>query len=240
MIRKWAILVGILVIIGLLMYKALDLGLVWFVYPSKETYPIRGIDVSHHQGNINWALVPQSEISFVYMKATEGGDFKDKSFVKNWREAKNQGFRVGAYHFFTLCRSGVEQAQNFIDTVPKEINSLPPVIDLEFVGNCKDRPKVQFVQKEILDFLNKVDSHYNTKTVLYLTNEFIEKYLGEEFFGHPIWIRNIFVHPDTFSSLDWILWQFKSTARIPGIDGPVDLNVLKGNLERLDQFTNVN
>lgn len=239
MIKKITIVTILALIVAFTLYKALDLGLVWFVYPSQEKYPIRGIDVSNHQGKIEWNLVSKKEISFVYIKSTEGGDFKDKSFIFNWKEAKKEGFKVGAYHFFTLCKSGAEQAENFIQTVPKEIDSLPPVVDLEFVGNCKERPNVENVQKEISIFLDRVDTYYNAKTVLYLTNEFIEKYLGDQFFHHPIWIRNIFIHPNTFSSLDWMIWQYKSTARINGIQGPVDLNVLNGNLESLTRLSNL-
>lgn len=239
MIKKITIISLLAFIFTFVLYKALDLGLIWFVYPSEEKYPIRGIDVSNHQGKIEWNLVPKKDISFVYIKATEGGNFKDKSFLLNWKEAKKEGFKVGAYHFFTLCKSGSEQAENFIQTVPKEIDSLPPVVDLEFVGNCKERPNFENVQNEISIFLDRIDSFYNTKTVLYLTNEFIEKYLGNQLFDHPVWIRNIFIHPNTFSSLEWIIWQYKNTARVEGIHEPVDLNVLNGNIGSLTQFNNV-
>lgn len=236
---KILISIGILITSFLLIYKALDLGLIWFVYPSKTQYPVRGIDVSNHQGKVNWSLVPKKDISFVYIKATEGGDFKDKSFIYNWNEAKKHGFKVGAYHFFTLCKTGSEQAENFIQSVPKQFDSLPPVIDLEFVGNCKERPNIENVQKEISIYLELIDNHYQTKTILYLTNEFIETYLEDNFFNHPIWIRNIFFHPNTFSKIEWLMWQYKSTERVEGISGPVDINVLNRNLESLTKLNNL-
>ncbi|MBM9578145.1 glycoside hydrolase family 25 protein [Leptospira sp. 201903070] len=225
----------ILWIVGLLFgaYKALDSGRIWFVYPSEQKYPIRGIDVSHHQGKIDWNLVPKSEVSFVYLKATEGAEFQDPFFRTNWKEARGAGFPVGAYHFFTLCKTGIEQAENFMKRVPKEPNSLPPVIDLEFTGNCKERSKLQNVQNEIRDFLDRVDFYYGKKTILYLTFEFIDQYLGEEFFGHPIWIRDIYKHPNTFSDIRWSLWQYKNRGRISGVEGYVDLNVWNGSLEEL-------
>lgn len=238
MIKKLTVIICISLSAAFLLYKALDLGLFWFVYPSEEKYPIRGIDVSNHQGDINWNAIPNSKISFVYIKSTEGGDFKDKSFHKNWKEAKNAGFKVGAYHFFTLCKSGKEQAENFIQTVPKEIDSLPPVVDLEFVGNCNNRPKVENVQNEIQVYLDRIDSYYETKTILYLTNEFIDQYLDDNLFNHPVWIRNIFFHPNSFSKIEWLIWQYKSTERLPGIKGPVDINVLNGNLEFLTDLKN--
>ncbi|WCL50631.1 glycoside hydrolase family 25 protein [Leptospira sp. GIMC2001] len=233
---KLLTLIGISIISFLMLYKALDLGLIWFVYPSKSQYPIKGIDVSNHQGKIDWSLIPKNDISFAYIKATEGGDFKDKSFLYNWNEAKKHGFKVGAYHFFTLCKTGSEQAENFIQTVPKEFDSLPPVVDLEFVGNCKERPKIENVQKEISIYVELIENHYQTKTILYLTNEFIETYLDDNFLNHPIWIRNIFFHPNAFSNIEWLIWQYKSTERIEGISGPVDINVLNGNLEILNNL----
>ncbi|PJZ52109.1 GH25 family lysozyme [Leptospira adleri] len=214
-------------------YEALDSGKIWFVYPSEKKYPLRGIDVSHHQGRIVWDEVPKREVSFVYIKATEGADFRDPSFFTNWKEAKEAGFPVGAYHFFTLCKTGIEQAENFIRWVPKESNSLPPVLDLEFTGNCKERPNLKNVKKEIQDYLERIDSYYGKKTILYSTFEFIDQYIGEESFEHPIWIRDIFKHPNTFSDISWILWQYKNRGRISGIEGYVDLNAVNGSLESL-------
>ncbi len=43
-------------------------------------------------------------LRFAYVKATEGGDWTDPRFEKNWREARRAGLRVGAYHFFSFCR----------------------------------------------------------------------------------------------------------------------------------------
>ncbi|TGK27554.1 lysozyme [Leptospira gomenensis] len=239
MFKKFFILTLGSGVVAFSFYKSFDLGLLWFVYPSESTYPIRGIDVSNHQGSIDWSSVPKKNVSFVYVKSTEGGDFKDKSFSANWNGARRHGFKVGAYHFFTLCKTGAEQAENFIQTVPNLPDSLPPVVDLEFVGNCKERPKVENVQREISVFLDRIDAHYNSKTILYLTNEFIEKYLKDGFFDHPVWIRNIFMHPNTFSSVEWIIWQYSSRARVEGISGPVDMNVLNGTLDRLTERASV-
>jgi lysozyme len=105
-------------------------------HPSLEKFPRQGIDVSHHQGPIAWQELAGQGVSFAYIKATEGGDYKDRRFSDNWNSAKNAGIARGAYHFFTLCRAGADQARNFIDSVPVEIDALPPAVDLEFMGNC--------------------------------------------------------------------------------------------------------
>ncbi|AQT43495.1 lysozyme [Bartonella apihabitans] len=72
---------------------------------SLDNYPVRGIDVSHHQGEIDWHKIKSQNISFAYIKATEGGDFKDPQFKKNWDHALEAGLRVGAYHFSGLKRT---------------------------------------------------------------------------------------------------------------------------------------
>jgi lysozyme len=110
---------------------------------------------------------------------------------------------------------------------------LPPVIDLEFTGNCKEKPNVENVQNEIKVFIDRIDSYYGRRSIIYLTDEFIDKYMDNKLLNHPIWIRNIFFHPNTFDSLDWVIWQYKSRGRIDGINGPVDLNLLNGNLNIL-------
>ncbi|MFW6328322.1 MAG: GH25 family lysozyme [Bacteroidota bacterium] len=54
------------------------------IYPSKNKYPVQGIDVSHHQGLIRWDSIDTSKVKFVFNKATEGANFKDKRFKYNW------------------------------------------------------------------------------------------------------------------------------------------------------------
>src|SRR5262245_31016447 len=107
-------------------YPRLELGRLW--------YDVIGVDISNHQGDVDWQALAASNVAFAYIKATEGGDFKDKRFQLNWDGTRKAGLVRGAYHFFTQCRSGAEQAKNFIAAVPREPGMLPPVIDAEHMG----------------------------------------------------------------------------------------------------------
>src|SRR5262245_12494312 len=80
----------------------------WFG-PDLARFPVHGIDVSHHQGAIDWAQVKASGQTFAFIKATEGADFRDKRFSENWRQARAEGLVTGAYHYFTFCSPGVAQ-----------------------------------------------------------------------------------------------------------------------------------
>lgn len=69
-----------------------------------------GIDVSIHQDRINWAQVAEDDIAYAYLKASEGATWEDAAFLDNVAGARANGIEIGAYHFFTLCRPGAEQA----------------------------------------------------------------------------------------------------------------------------------
>src|SRR5687768_1484289 len=90
------------VVVVVASWAAYSAGYVRLNYPSDERYPIRGIDVSHHQGAVDWKKVEAAGIDFAYIKATEGRDHRDPRFDANWRAAEGALAR-GAYHFFTFC-----------------------------------------------------------------------------------------------------------------------------------------
>lgn len=126
--------------------------------PALESGERFGVDVSTHQGTIDWRRVADDDIRFAYIKATEGGDFVDDHFATNWRAAGEAGLERGAYHFFTLCRPGADQADNFLRTVPKDGSALPPAVDLEFVGNCAGRPSRDDLLRELKTFVDRVEA----------------------------------------------------------------------------------
>lgn len=200
-------------------------------YPAEKNFPTRGIDVSRHQGTIAWPVVPREQVHFVYIKATEGGDYRDALFPENWQACRAAGLPRGAYHFFTLKTPGQQQAANFIATVPKEPDSLPPAIDLEFWGNSSVRPAVADFQRELQQFISAIRTHYGREPVLYTADDFKDSYLRD--FPMPrLWIRSVVTTPMLPKGQDWLFWQFSEKGPVPGIQGLVDQNVFKGDEAR--------
>jgi len=156
-------------IIGLLTLLLLAYAYARVWRPSRTLFPLQGVDVSHHQGRIDWARVRRAGADFAYIKATEGGDHRDSHFAANWRGARAAGLRTGAYHFFTLCRPGAEQAANFTATVPAAPDALPPVIDVEFGGNCGKHPSRAAVLAELAATLHGIEAHSRKPAILYVT-----------------------------------------------------------------------
>jgi lysozyme len=204
---------------------ALVVGIIWQYEPDRKTYPVRGIDVSHHQGSIDWRKVAADDVAFAFIKASEGGDHRDSRFTINWLEAEAAGLKVGAYHFFTFCRPGHEQAANFMAVLGTRSSQLPAVLDLEFGGNCSATPTSSAIKTEIENFLEPVERQLGRPVVFYVTPEFLDAY-QDALPPRPLWIRSIFRYP---KQKNWLFWQYHHAGSVDGIEGRVDLNVSSKN-----------
>ena len=203
-------------------------------HPDRDRFPLRGVDVSHHQGLIDWAGLARQDVAFAFIKAAEGGDFKDTRFQDNWREARKAGLAVGAYHFFLPLKSGREQARNFIGSVPVQANALPPALDVE-CSVVPPGPKREAIRDRIRECLALLEAHYGKVPAIYTTYEAHEAYLRRDFDRHPLWIRSVFTFPDPKPlGCDWLFWQYSSRGRLAGYSGRepfIDLNVFNGTRE---------
>jgi lysozyme len=203
--------------------------------PASARFPVRGIDVSHHQGAIDWDALERAQVRFAYMKASEGSDHVDRRFAENWRAAGRVGIARGAYHFFTLCAPGIAQAHNFMRTVRVDPEAMPPAVDLEFGGNCKARPSKQAFLGELKAFLETIERHYGKKPILYVTRGFYDRYLTGVLAGHGFWIRSLYFRPD-MQGRPWLFWQFHDRGARAGIAGRVDLNVFNGDWATFERW----
>lgn len=196
--------------------------------PPRPTFPVQGIDVSGHQGRIAWGKLPAQGVDFAYIKATEGGDFRDQRFLENWNGARRARIRRGAYHYFTLCRPGADQAANFLAVVPADADALPAAVDLEFLGNCRTAARMGPAQlrRELRTFLSRVEVRTRQPTLLYLTEEFDHAYGVSAAFDRPLWLRSLAFEPK-FGARPWTLWQVSNFRRLNGISGRVDWNVAR-------------
>lgn len=198
----------------------------WFPHyrPELRAGERYGVDVSHHQGGIDWARVAGDDIAFAYVKATEGADHVDRRFAENWEGAHAAGLDRGAYHFFTLCTPGRAQAEHFLRVVPDDEGALPPAVDLELAGNCAARPSAARVRRELEAFLEPVEEATGQRTVLYVGDDFESVYPVRQALDRPLWHRRILWRADVDG---WWIWQFTGWAQVDGISGPADLNVMR-------------
>lgn len=207
-------------------------------------YPVKGVDVSSYQGQIDWQLLSSQGFSFAFIKATEGSTFVDRYFADNYEAAKETGLALGAYHFFSFDSQGITQAENFINTVAPYDGMLPPVIDLEFYGDKeKNPPEREVVAAELNAMLETLERHYGLKPILYATEKSYELYLSGDYHAYDIWIRNVISEPKLADDRDWTFWQYTNRKRLDGYHGTekyIDVNVFYGSAEEFAAYLEQN
>ena len=201
-------------------------------------YSIHGIDVSHHQGTVNWEKVATASdangarVQFVFVKATQGKSHLDRKFRHNFRKAQQYGLVRGAYHYFSPGISGDLQAHHFINNVALEKGDLPPVLDVEVLG----RLKPETLRREVLEWLEMMEKRFGTPPIIYTYLTFKKNYLNTpEFDRYPFWIAHYKVKKLRYKGA-WDFWQHTEEGCINGITGKVDFNVYNGSLDDLQKL----
>ena len=208
-----------------------------------KEYPIRGVDVSSYQGNIDWDVLAGNGIKFAFIKATEGSTHIDSYFMQNYEDAVKNDLRIGAYHFFSFDSPGSTQAQNYISVVPKDYDMLPPVADVEFYGDkTKYPPDKNDVTKELSEFLLIIEEYYEKKPIIYATEKTYMLYISGDFNDYSIWIRNVISRPSLADNRSWTFWQYTNRVVLDGYEGVekyIDMNVYNGSINDFENYANI-
>lgn len=218
-----------------------------------------GIDVSRHQGRIDWQDLYLSSnayggvngildatskfmhpVLFGFIKSTEGSDIVDARFAENYSEAKRCGIMRGAYHYLSIKSSGKSQAQNFIDHTILETGDFPPVLDIEKYESAQvnfsdeEFSKIVPIAKE---WIQEIQNRYGIKPIIYTNMHTYNTFLKPDgyFRDYYYWIAA----PGTTAPEvpNCIIWQFHHHGKVAGIkDNYVDLNKYFGSYSDLKKF----
>lgn len=187
---------------------------------------IRGIDVSDYQPNVDWQAVARSGISFAIIKSTEGESFVCEVFKSYWEQTKAHGLIRGAYHFFRPTSDPLKQAYHFLKVVKLEDGDLPPVLDIETMG--------QLSSEELCDraaeWIEIIERETGFRPIIYTYPGFWQKLNTTRFSDYPLWIAHYTTAekpmiPGGWKT--WVLWQFTDRGEVPGINGGVDVNLFE-------------
>lgn len=198
---------------------------------------VKGIDVSHYQGTINWDKVASDGVKFTYIKATGGKGFIDPEFKKNWNGSRESGLSRGAYHFFYAAEDPIEQAKHFLNVVGEfKRNDLPPVLDVEIT----DHIDTENLRTRVLDWLKYVHEKTGKRPVIYSDIAFLDEHLNStKLSEYPLWVadyqQSLGSLPISWQHAGWYIWQH-GQGNIQGIDGSVDLNIFNGSINAVDAF----
>jgi lysozyme len=180
---------------------------------------IKGIDVSHWQGDIDWPKVAADGVKFVFIKATQGVDFIDDKFAGNVKGAYAAGIKVGAYHYATFgsVAEANAEADHLLNIVSNFNINYPLVLDLE-----EDRKKVgkKVLTDGAIAFLEKIENA-GYFAMLYSGKSFLENQLDEgRLRPYAFWVAR---YGKTLGR-DAHIWQYTSEGKVKGINGNVDMN----------------
>ena len=206
-----------------------------------KPFPVKGVDVSSYQGEIEWTKIQDQGMSFAFIKATEGSSFIDPYYQTNWKNAQKTNLRIGAYHFFSFDSKGATQAKHFIETVPIDKYGLPPVIDVEFYADKeKNPPDRSEVESELQTMITMLEEHYEKKVILYTTHEAYELYIKDSFNQCDLWIRDVLTKPTLPDNQSWTFWQYTDREQLNGYNGEekfIDVNVFHGNKKEFEKYS---
>lgn len=181
---------------------------------------IHGIDMSHYQGNVFWDMVERnSKMTYVYLKATEGGDRIDDRYESNICLAHAHGLKVGSYHFYRPATPQRTQLANFMAQCLPGEQDLVPMIDVESTGGMGDE---EFCDS-LLAFIALVESTYKQKPLIYTFTNFYNRHLVGRIDGYPLMVAQYNdCEPVLADDRDYTMWQYTSKGRIGGVSGYVD------------------
>lgn len=198
---------------------------------------IQGIDISVHQGYVNWDVI-QRDCKFVIMRAGYGGGGKDGQFARNWAEARNRGIPRQAYFFAYPGRgSGKAQAEEFYRIVGKLREGESVSLDMEdepAYGRVLVPSDVQWA----VEFLERAKQLFGVKPLIYMNSNVLGRYdwnpVQDKDYG--LWVANYGANngkPNTRPGSGvwpfWAIWQYTSWGNKGGIH-PVDVNIFSGDV----------
>ncbi len=199
------------------------------------TYTIRqGVDVSHHNGVIDWEKVKKAGYDFAFLRlgyrgyGKEGRLLVDRQFQSSFKRARAAGIDLGVYFFSQAIneKEAIEEAKLVLRELNDSNLELPVVYDPEFIREDEARTdnvtKEQFT-KNTLAFC-KVIKKAGYQPAIY-TNLYCQDHMFDlsQLEDYPLWYADYKPEPQT--PYRFTYWQYAETGKVPGISGNADLNV---------------
>jgi lysozyme len=207
--------------------------------PQVAAAHLNGIDVSNHQGNVNWASVKNAGTVFAFAKATEGTTFTDAFINQNIAGMKRVGIIPGAYHFGHPGSDATTQA-NLFTTVVKKANGgtfsglLQLVLDLEVTDGRTPAQVFAWTQT----FVARVKAVTGRPCIIYTGFFFWRDQVGNpnNNLNCPLWLaayvpesQTAGLTPQAWAGVGWAFWQYTASGSVSGVSGNVDRDFFRNS-----------
>jgi lysozyme len=195
-----------------------------------SAYDVRGIDLSHHNGRINYDEL--DTLDFVFLKVTEGITLTDKAFSTHYSAFREKETAVGAYHFFRFDIDGKSQARHFLNHLAGKEFQIPLVVDVEQENNpIVSRDKVI---ARLRAFVKEVKRQTGLKPIIYTNGIGYSDFISNDFDDYTLWLSS--TNSWRPAMMDCTFWQFNIKADLSAITHDVDLNVFRGSRQEWEDY----
>lgn len=192
-----------------------------------------GVDVSSHQGEIDWALVQEAGVEFAMVRAgfrgyTGGGIYQDDWFLTNMEGALEAGLKVGVYFFSQAVdpEEAAEEARTVLEWIEPYEVACPVVFDWEDIPNAQARTddvEPETVTECVKAFCDTVKEAGYVPMVYFNRRQAYDVMDLEQLEGYDFWLASYGATPGFPYAFD--MWQYSCTGRVPGIETDVDLDL---------------
>jgi lysozyme len=207
--------------------------------PTATPSLLDGIDVSYHQGTIDWGQVATAGKRFAFVRATAGTLTADTAYATNRAGARAAGLAVGSYHFAnpdTAVNDASNEASWFLRNATVASGDLLPVLDFETANGLDPASLTSWAQT----WLSQVSAATGVRPIIYTTPNFWATSMADtDWFARNgyavLWIANWTtasqpaVPAGGWAGNGWSFWQPSSSGTVPGITGAVDLDRFNGS-----------
>jgi len=195
--------------------------------PERSDFPVQGAWLSASDGTIQWPLLKAEGADFVYLTACAGTGSRDMAFANGLEQAAKLKLQAGAVHLYDVCAPAGEQAANFVTTVPRESELLPPAVALDLDDeHCPDPPREAAMQSELTTFLNQIERHAGKPALLLLSPAFEKRYHIAAVIDRNLWLEGSFLRP-AYAGRPWVMWTASDRLRLPASERPLHWVVVR-------------
>lgn len=192
-----------------------------------------GVDVSEHQGYINWQAVQRDGVSFAFIRVgnrgvSTGGLSQDNYFEYNVAAASQVGLDVGAYFYSQALTEDEarEEADFVIERLRGRHITYPVAYDHERLSGTPGRAddlSPEQMTKNAAAFCERIASA-GYEPIIYGSMKDLLRYNLPDLANYKIWLAQYNVNSPTLNQ-HFTFWQYTNTGTVAGIDGNVDLNI---------------
>jgi GH25 family lysozyme M1 (1,4-beta-N-acetylmuramidase) len=203
-------------------------------YTAKDgARALLGIDVSHHQKEIDWERVAADGIDFAMIRVgyrgSEQGTLQEDTFFRsNITSAAAVGVSVGAY-FFSQATSeaeAIQEADYVIDALSGAAVTMPVVFDIEEVAGAASRTD-SLTSGQVTSFArafcDRISEAGYTPMIYANTRWFVARMDLKDLSDYGKWLAQYFEYPAY--PYEFAIWQYTNTGRVDGVKGEVDMNL---------------